>query len=299
MQHTGRAVLAFRKVNQMSWNEKATGKIFKKLADGPAAASKVKHPGSGKHVELDISRQILVLAKGGKTKEIYHHVHRGGGHSDEPTGNVALLPQGAGLQQPSACTTRSTGTAATRRTATTRFPPTRRATAAPRNPEANSKHIYDWIDLGDLIHVDPLDPGPGLTALPASVTRLRRAVSDPRQTLIDELREHALVIGEVTLTSGKTASYYVDAKRAILRQPAFGAVAELVAAIAGELGASRRRRHDYGRRPDRERGADRGGRRGSDRLLRPQGEEATWPTALGRGTAARAGHAPCSSSRTW
>ena len=38
--------------------------------------------------------------------------------------------------------------------------------------------------------------------------------------LIAELREHALVIGEVTLTSGATAPYYVDAKRAILRQPA-------------------------------------------------------------------------------
>jgi orotate phosphoribosyltransferase len=62
-------------------------------------------------------------------------------------------------------------------------------------------------------------------------------LSDPRQTLIDELREHALVLGEVTLSSGKTASYYVDAKRAILRQPGFGAVAELVAGIAGELGA--------------------------------------------------------------
>ena len=60
---------------------------------------------------------------------------------------------------------------------------------------------------------------------------------DARQTLIEELRTHALVIGEVTLTSGKKASYYVDAKRAILRQPAFGAVGELVAATARELGA--------------------------------------------------------------
>jgi len=59
-----------------------------------------------------------------------------------------------------------------------------------------------------------------------------------RDTLIAELREHALVLGEVTLTSGATASYYVDAKRAILRQPAFGALADLVAAKASELGAT-------------------------------------------------------------
>ncbi len=58
-----------------------------------------------------------------------------------------------------------------------------------------------------------------------------------RETLVAELREHALVVGDVTLTSGKTASYYVDAKRAILRQPAFGALGELVAAMAAERGA--------------------------------------------------------------
>jgi orotate phosphoribosyltransferase len=59
-----------------------------------------------------------------------------------------------------------------------------------------------------------------------------------RETLVDELRRHALVIGDVTLTSGRTASYYVDAKRAILRPAGFAALAELVAALAGELGAT-------------------------------------------------------------
>ncbi len=53
-----------------------------------------------------------------------------------------------------------------------------------------------------------------------------------RERLIDELRSHALVIGEVVLTSGKTAQYYVDAKRAILRPAGFAALAELVAARA-------------------------------------------------------------------
>ena len=41
-------------------------------------------------------------------------------------------------------------------------------------------------------------------------------MADARERLVAELREHALVIGEVTLTSGATAQYYVDAKRAIL-----------------------------------------------------------------------------------
>jgi orotate phosphoribosyltransferase len=55
---------------------------------------------------------------------------------------------------------------------------------------------------------------------------------DARATLIDELRRHALVIGEVVLTSGATAQYYVDAKRAILRPAGFTALAELVADYA-------------------------------------------------------------------
>jgi orotate phosphoribosyltransferase len=59
-----------------------------------------------------------------------------------------------------------------------------------------------------------------------------------RDTLLAELREHALVIGEVTLSSGQKAQYYVDAKRALLRPPAFRAVGELIAAAAAEVGAT-------------------------------------------------------------
>src|SRR6266511_313461 len=61
---------------------------------------------------------------------------------------------------------------------------------------------------------------------------------DARQRLIDELRTHALVVGEVVLTSGQVAQYYVDAKRAILRPAGFAALAELVAAHARDWGAT-------------------------------------------------------------
>lgn len=64
------------------------------------------------------------------------------------------------------------------------------------------------------------------------------AVDSAKVTLVSELRAHALVIGEVTLTSGATASYYVDAKRAILRPEGFQALATLVAAKAHEWDAT-------------------------------------------------------------
>ncbi len=62
--------------------------------------------------------------------------------------------------------------------------------------------------------------------------------TDARQRLLAELRAHALVIGEVVLTSGATAQYLVDAKRAILRPAGFHALAELVAGQAGAWSAT-------------------------------------------------------------
>jgi orotate phosphoribosyltransferase len=58
-----------------------------------------------------------------------------------------------------------------------------------------------------------------------------------RRTLLAELREHSLVIGEVTLSSGAVAQYYVDARRALLRPAGFRAAGELIAAAAAEAGA--------------------------------------------------------------
>jgi orotate phosphoribosyltransferase len=61
---------------------------------------------------------------------------------------------------------------------------------------------------------------------------------DAKQTLLDELRSHALIVGEVTLTSGAVAQYYVDVKRAILRPQGFRALAELIAGYARDWEAT-------------------------------------------------------------
>jgi orotate phosphoribosyltransferase len=59
-----------------------------------------------------------------------------------------------------------------------------------------------------------------------------------RERLVQELRVHALVVGEVVLTSGRTAPYYIDAKRAVLRPAGFRALGELVAERAAACGAT-------------------------------------------------------------
>jgi orotate phosphoribosyltransferase len=61
---------------------------------------------------------------------------------------------------------------------------------------------------------------------------------DATQRLLDELRTHALILGEVVLTSGATAQYYVDAKRAVLRPAGFAALGEIVAGHARGWGAT-------------------------------------------------------------
>jgi L,D-transpeptidase catalytic domain len=68
---TGRAVLAYRKVHGMARTRRATRGIFKTVADG-RGSFKLKRPGAGRHVEVSIGRQVMVLADDGKARRIYH-----------------------------------------------------------------------------------------------------------------------------------------------------------------------------------------------------------------------------------
>jgi hypothetical protein len=69
---TARAVIAYRKVNGMSRNSHAGKGIVKRAYSGKGGY-RVKHPGSGDHAEVDLSRQILVIIENGdEVSEIYH-----------------------------------------------------------------------------------------------------------------------------------------------------------------------------------------------------------------------------------
>lgn len=70
------------------------------------------------------------------------------------------------------------------------------------------------------------------------MTTESRSHENARQVLLQSLREHALVIGDVTLSSGRKAQYYVDARRTLLLPGPFRAAGELVAEEAARLGAT-------------------------------------------------------------
>jgi orotate phosphoribosyltransferase len=59
-----------------------------------------------------------------------------------------------------------------------------------------------------------------------------------RQELVDELSKHALVIEDVVLSSGARASYFIDAKRVILRASGFRLLAEQVQHYVREFRAT-------------------------------------------------------------
>ena len=60
---TARAVLAFRKVTGMARTTAADTGLFKALLAGKGTF-KVRHPDHGKHVEADLSRQVIALIQG-------------------------------------------------------------------------------------------------------------------------------------------------------------------------------------------------------------------------------------------
>ena len=67
---TARAVLAFRKVTGMARSTLASSDIFKALLRGKGTF-RVRHPEHGKHVEADLSRQVVALIRGSRVERIY------------------------------------------------------------------------------------------------------------------------------------------------------------------------------------------------------------------------------------
>jgi hypothetical protein len=68
---TGRAVMAFRKVNSMARRYDADRAVITKALSGKGGFH-VRHPDAGRHVEADLSRQVLALINGQRVVSIYH-----------------------------------------------------------------------------------------------------------------------------------------------------------------------------------------------------------------------------------
>jgi hypothetical protein len=149
-ERTARAVMAFRKVNRMGRKWSATPGIFRKLADDKGAFN-LKYPGRGHHVEVDISRQVMVLADGGKPKHTFH-VSTGAPGTPSDKGNFRFYRKDPGFNSIgmyySVYYNRGEATHGYRSVPT--YPASH---GCIRNPIPDSKFIYRWINLGNSMSV--------------------------------------------------------------------------------------------------------------------------------------------------
>ena len=68
---TQRAVMAWRKVRGVARNYSASSVVIRGVLAGKGRF-RVRHPNEGRHVEADLSRQVLALIDGSKVRAIYH-----------------------------------------------------------------------------------------------------------------------------------------------------------------------------------------------------------------------------------
>jgi peptidoglycan hydrolase-like protein with peptidoglycan-binding domain len=148
--HTERAVLAFRKVNGMERTFNADPTIFKLLAEGKGGF-KPKYPGEGKHVEVDISRQVMALVDNGEAKYVFH-VSTGAAATPSDQGGYTFYLKDPGYNSEgmyySVYYNRGEATHGY-----ASVPPYPASHGCIRNPIPDSIFIYNWIDLGDKMFV--------------------------------------------------------------------------------------------------------------------------------------------------
>jgi len=147
---TERAVMAFRKVNGMARNFQATPGIFAKLAAGKGGF-KLAYPGAGKHVEIDISKQVMALAEGGRAKYVFH-VSTGAPATPSDRGRFTFYRKDPGYNSLGMYYSvyYNRGEATHGYKSVPSYPASH---GCIRNPIPDSVFIYNWIDLGDSAYV--------------------------------------------------------------------------------------------------------------------------------------------------
>jgi peptidoglycan hydrolase-like protein with peptidoglycan-binding domain len=150
---TARAVMAYRKVNAMARSYSPSQSIVRRVLAGKGAF-KAKYPGDGRHVEADLSRQVLALInRRGKVHRVYH---TSTGAPATPT----ILGKFRTYRK-------SPGTNAKGMLHSSYFirgyaihgyasvPPYNASHGCLRVPIPNAWSIYQWIRMGTIVHTYP------------------------------------------------------------------------------------------------------------------------------------------------
>lgn len=145
---TGLAILALRKVNEFQLSEDYAPSLFTRLLSG-RAGFQPEHREDGRHVEVDISRQVMALVEDGRATDVFHVST---GAFGTPTGDFHFYEKSPGYNAKGMYySVYYDGNYATHGYYTVPYYPASHGCV--RNPEAYSTFIYGWISLGDPIYV--------------------------------------------------------------------------------------------------------------------------------------------------
>ena len=145
---TALAVLAARKVMGLPWTEDYDPELFKALLRG-GARFEPEHTEDGRHVEVDLSRQVMALVEDGTATDVFHISSGAGGN---PTGEYSFYLKGPGYNAKGMYySVYYDGNYATHGYSSVPTYPASHGCI--RNPIPYAVFIYNWIDLGDSIYV--------------------------------------------------------------------------------------------------------------------------------------------------
>jgi hypothetical protein len=149
---TGRAVVAYRKVRGMSRVESASRDVIRGLL-ARRGSFKPKHPEHGKHVEVDLSRQVLALMRGKRVQRIYS-VSSGKASTPTVLGRFRVYSKTPGTNSLGMVDSSYFigGYAIHGYVSVPTFPASH---GCVRVPIPNARSIYDWLRIGDRVDTYP------------------------------------------------------------------------------------------------------------------------------------------------
>jgi len=145
---TALGILALRKVLGMPWTDSYEPELYKALLRG-GARFEPQYTEEGRHVEVDLERQVMALVEDGKATDVFHISSGAGGN---PTGEFSFYLKGPGYNAKGMYY--SVYYDANYATHGYSSVPTYPAShGCIRNPIPYSIYIYNWISLGDSMYV--------------------------------------------------------------------------------------------------------------------------------------------------
>jgi L,D-transpeptidase catalytic domain len=150
---TGRAVMAWRKVNGQARSYSASEGLVRDVLAGKGAF-KPRYPRDGRHVEADISRQVLALInRGGKVHRVYH-TSTGAPATPTVLGRFKTYRKSPGTNAKGMVhSSYFIGGYAIHGYAS--VPPWNASHGCLRVPIPNALSIYNWVRMGTVVRVYP------------------------------------------------------------------------------------------------------------------------------------------------